>query len=93
MLLKVFAGRADKLSVDLSSIALAGVQQADLQLQSAGSALAGVGSNSANAAGDDVVDISAAAVALNSAKTQYAASIDVLKLAEQISNATLDVLA
>jgi hypothetical protein len=79
--------------MNLSSIALAGVQQADLQLQSAGSRIASYGANTSGGAAGVPVDLSTAAVALISAKNQYAANIGTLKVADEIFKTTLDVLA
>ena len=78
--------------MDVSSIALQGLQQADAQLNAAASAIANAG-NGASGAGVDVVSLSEEMVALMSAQTQFAANLDTLKTADQMQQSLLDVTA
>ncbi|HYM75187.1 MAG TPA: flagellar basal body rod C-terminal domain-containing protein [Candidatus Dormibacteraeota bacterium] len=79
--------------MDVSSIALQGLQTADAQLEAAAVALANAGANSANGAGVDVVDLSAQMVALMSAQNAFEVNLATLKTADQMQQALLDVKA
>jgi flagellar hook protein FlgE len=75
--------------MDLSSIALQGLQQADDRLQQASTRLASVGSD-----GDvDTVSISAEMVALLSAKNEYMTNVRALKTGDEVQQAALDIMA
>jgi len=77
--------------MDLSAIALQGLDQAQVQLQNAASKLAGA--DSPDGAGLDTVDLSTEIVALMSAQNQYAANLSTLKTADQLQQSSLDVIA
>jgi uncharacterized protein YjbI with pentapeptide repeats len=79
--------------MDLSTIALQGLQQANAQLNSAASSIASFQSSTPAGANVDTVDLSDAIVALLSAKNLYSANLATTKTAEQISQSTLDILA
>jgi len=79
--------------MDLSAIALQGVEQGQVQLQNAALKLAGAGANSPDGAGVDVVDLSAEMVALMSAQTQFSANLSTLKTADQLQQTSLDLMA
>jgi flagellar hook protein FlgE len=79
--------------MDLSSIALRGLGQAEVQLDAAAGALAAAGSASSNGANLDVVNISAEIMALNSAQTAFAIDVSTLKTADQIQQTALNLLA
>lgn len=79
--------------MDIASIALQGVMAADNQLQDAAVQIASYGANIPQGANVDTVDLSAAVIALLSAKNQAAASIDVLKTADQIQASALNIFA
>jgi hypothetical protein len=79
--------------MDLSTIALQGLQQANAQLNSAASSIASFQSSTPAGANVDTVDLSDAIVALLSAKNLYSANLATSKTAEQISQSTLDILA
>jgi hypothetical protein len=79
--------------MDIASIALQGVVAADTQLQDAAVQIASYGRNIPQGANVDTVDLSAAVIALLSARTQAAASIDVLKSADQIQASALNLFA
>jgi hypothetical protein len=79
--------------MDLSSIALQGLQQADTQLASAASKIASFQSSTPPGASVDTVDLSAAVVALLSAKNSYSANAATVKVAEEIQKTTIDLLA
>jgi len=79
--------------MDLSAIALQGVEQGQIQLQNAALTLAGAGASSPDGAGVDVVDPSAEIVALTSAQTQFSANLSTLKTADQLQQNALDLMA
>ena len=78
--------------MDLSAIALQGMEQAQVQLGNAATSLAGAGA-SPNGANLDIVDLSAEMVALMSAKNDYSVNLSVLKTAAQIEKQVIDLLA
>ena len=67
--------------MDLSTIALQGLQQANAQLNSAASSIASFQSSTPTGANVDTVDLSAAVVALLSAKNLYSANLATTKTA------------
>ena len=79
--------------MDLSAIALQGLEQGQVQLDKAAARLAGAGAASGDGASLDTVDLSAEIVALMSAQTQLSASLSILKTAGEIQKNTLDVMA
>ncbi len=79
--------------MDLSAIALQGLDQAGAQLASAASNIASFQANTPAGAGVDTVDLSAAVVALLSAKNSYSANVATVKMAEEIQKTTIDLLA
>jgi hypothetical protein len=74
--------------MDISAIALQGVQQAEVQLEQAATAIA-----SAGGGGADTVDISAQMVAMMSAQNQTALNLDVLKTANEVQQSMLNIMA
>jgi flagellar basal body rod protein FlgC len=79
--------------MDPSSIALQGLQQAEVQLNAAAANLANAGGSSPNGANLDVVDISAEMVALMSAQTMLSVNLATLKTADQMHKSVIDVTA
>lgn len=79
--------------MDLSAIALQGVEQAQVQLENAAVTLAGAGAASPDGASLDTVDLSAEIVALMSAKNQFSANLSTLKTADHIQKNALDLMA
>lgn len=79
--------------MDLSAIALQGLEQGQVQLENAAARLAGAGAASPDGASLDTVDLSAEIVALMSAKNQFSANLGTLKIADQIQKSLLDVTA
>ena len=79
--------------MDLTTIALRGLQQADAQLGSAASKIATSGATAPAGATQDTVDLSDAVVALLSAKNLYAANLGTVKTADEVLNATFDLIA
>ena len=77
--------------MDVSAIALQGLEQANTQLEAAASAIANVGAPSAGPV--DIVDLSAEMVALMSAQTLLGANLATLKTADQMQKTLLDVTA
>jgi flagellar hook protein FlgE len=79
--------------MDPSSIALQGLQQAEVQAETAAAAIAGAGAASANGSNPDVVDLSAEMVALISAQASFAANIATLETVDRMQKTLLDVTA
>jgi flagellar hook protein FlgE len=79
--------------MDISAIALQGLQQADAQLNQAALQVASYGSSSPSGANLDTVDLSAAMVSLMSAKIDFQANLKVMQTAEQVQQNLLDVTA
>jgi len=69
------------------------MQQAELQLETAASAIAGAGGESSNAGPQDVVDLSAEMTALISAQTLYEANLATLKTADQMEQSLVNLRA
>jgi flagellar hook protein FlgE len=78
--------------VDISSIAVQGLQQAQFQLDNSAQRLAGIGSVTPDGAGADTVDLSAAAVSIVSARNQFAANVNVLKIADDMQKSLINLL-
>jgi flagellar hook protein FlgE len=78
--------------VDISAIALQGLQQAESQFARAASQLSSAGVAPDGGAGD-MVDLSAAAVALISAKDDYASNLATVKIADEMERDTVNLLA
>jgi flagellar hook protein FlgE len=79
--------------MDPSSIALQGLQQAHVQLETAAARIAGAGSNSPDAGNLDVVDLSAEMIALMSARTMFDVNLATLKTADQMQKSLIDLTA
>jgi len=77
--------------MDISSIALQGLEQADAQLNTAAARIAGAAST--GGAGPDTVSLSEEMVALMSAKTAASANIATLKTADQMQQNLIDITA
>lgn len=88
---KVSRPSADTSDMDISSIALQGLEQVSAQLDAAASNIAGAGSQ--NGATLDVVSLSQEVVALITLQAAFASNIDVLKTGEQTQQSILNVLA
>jgi hypothetical protein len=79
--------------MELSAIALQGLQQATAQFEASAARLAGVGSPTPDGFPVDTVNLSQAVVALLSAENQFAANIGVLKTAGEMQKNMIDLLA
>ncbi|HET6179203.1 MAG TPA: flagellar basal body rod C-terminal domain-containing protein [Candidatus Sulfotelmatobacter sp.] len=75
------------------AIALQGLQQAEVQLETAACRMASAGAASADGANLDVVDLRSEMVALMSAQNQFAANLATLKTADQMQKALVDIKA
>lgn len=84
---------ADKKRMDVSAIALQGLQQADLRLQNAVAAIVSAGVNSPDGASLDVVSLSAELVAMMSAQNLYDANLATLRTADQRQKSLINVMA
>lgn len=79
--------------MDLSSIAIRGLQQAEAQLEKTATKVASWGGNSLDGAAVDTVDLSVEMVALMSAANQFSVNLSTLKTAEQVQKKVIDLLA
>jgi flagellar hook protein FlgE len=79
--------------MDPSSIALQGLQQADVQLNAAAAKIASAGASSPDGANLDVVDLSAEMVALMSAHSAFELNLATLKTTDQIQKSLIDLTA
>ena len=79
--------------MDISAIALEGLQQADAQLVKAATRIAAYGAASPDGANLDSVDLSAEMVALMSAKNDFAANLKALQTANEIQKNVIDLTA
>ena len=78
--------------MDIAAIALQGLEQAESQFAHAASQLASAGIPPNGGAGD-TVDLSEAAVALISAKDDYASNVATMKIADEMVRETINLLA
>ena len=79
--------------MDVSSIALQGLQQANAQLEAAAVKIASAGGGSSETPTLDVVDLSAEMLALISARTLFDVNLATLKTADQMQKSLLDIKA
>jgi len=79
--------------MDVSSIALQGLAQADAQLETVAARIAAVGANSPDGATLDVVNLGAEMVAMLSAQTLFSANLATLKTADQMQKTLTDLTA
>jgi hypothetical protein len=82
---------ADGSDMDISAIAIQGIDQAQAQLENVATTLANAASN--NGGNLDVVDLSAEVVALMSAKVDFSANLAVAKTASQIDQQVTNLIA
>jgi hypothetical protein len=76
--------------MDISAIALDGLQRADAQLNQTAARIASFGTEAGQ---DDSVDLSAEMVALITIKNQTSVDVAALKTGEDIQKTLLDILA
>ena len=76
-------------TMDISSIALGGLGAAESQFNKAASGLAAYSSGAGPA---DTVNLSSSAVALLSAKEAYGANLATVKVADEMSQQTIDLM-
>jgi flagellar hook protein FlgE len=79
--------------MDPSYIALQGLQQANVQLNTAAAKIASAGASSPDGANLDVVDVGAEMVALMSAQSAFEVNLATLKTADQMQKSLLDLKA
>jgi hypothetical protein len=77
--------------MDVQSVALEGLQQADIQLDAAAANVASAGANSPDVAPVDVMDLSAEMVALMSARNLFDANLGTLKTADEMQKSLIDL--
>jgi hypothetical protein len=83
---------ADKPSVDISAIALSGLEQAQTEFCQAARKLASAASSSPDPTGADTFDLSTQTVSLLSAKNAFELNLSALKVANQMQGRLIDVL-
>jgi flagellar basal body rod protein FlgC len=79
--------------MDVSSIALQGLQQANTQLEAAAAAIANAGADCSSTGNVDVVDLSAEMVALMSAQNAFSVNLATLKAVDQMQQSLVSVKA
>jgi len=79
--------------MDPSAIALQGLQQADIQLETAASRIATASASSPDGANLDVVNLSAEMVALMSAQTLFSANLATLNTSAKMQKSLIDLTA
>ena len=79
--------------MDLSSIALRGLDQAQTRFERAAVGVAGVTGASPDGAAIDTVDLSTAMVSLLSTQNDVEANVKLLKIANDIQRQIIDLLA
>jgi hypothetical protein len=84
---------SDKHDMVLPSIALSGLDQAQTRFDEAAIRIASVGDPSADGTPVDTVDLSTAAVAFLSARSDVEASLKMVKIANNMQLQVLDLLA
>lgn len=77
--------------MDPSAIALQGLQQAEVQLETAAARIASAGAGSSDGSNLDVVDLSAEMVALMAAQAAFSANLATLKTVEQMQKSLVDL--
>jgi hypothetical protein len=90
--LKFREDRADPTGMDLSAIALRGLQQAEGQLEQAATRIA-LSAGSPGRLTLDAVDLSAQMVALLSAKELASVNLQTLRTADEVAKNVIDMLA
>ncbi len=78
--------------MDLSAIALQGLDQAQVQLEAAATGIASAATLSPDAATADTVNLSVEVVALLSAKNQFSVNLATLKIADETQKTAVDLL-
>jgi flagellar basal body rod protein FlgG len=79
--------------MDPSSIALQGLQQANIQVSAAATKIASADASSPDGTNLDVVDLSTEMVALMSAQSAFDVNLATLKTADQMQKSLLDLKA
>jgi flagellar hook protein FlgE len=79
--------------MDVSAIALQGLDLAQTQLERAATRLASAGALSPDAANVDSVDLSAEMVGLLAAKNQFSVNLKTLKIGGEIQQNLIDLMA
>jgi hypothetical protein len=84
---------ADKQGMNISAIALDGLNQAQASFEQSASRLSAMTTPGPEGGSIDTVDLSASIVEMLSAKQNFAANVNVLKTADHIERQALDILA
>jgi flagellar hook protein FlgE len=79
--------------MDISAIALQGLDQASAQLDASAAQIASAGAASPNGSNPDVVNLSAEMVALMSAQNSFSINLATLETADQMQQNVIDLTA
>jgi flagellar hook protein FlgE len=79
--------------MDISAIALQGLDQASAQLDAAAAQIASAGAASPDGSNPDVVNLSAEMVALMLAQNSFSANLATLQTADQVQKNLIDLTA
>lgn len=79
--------------MDISAIALQGLEQANAQLDKAAARLASAAALSPDGSNVDVVDISVETVALLAARNQFSVAAATMKVANEARKSVIDITA
>jgi len=78
--------------MDISAIALQGLNQAEANLEKAATRIASFGADSIDGANVDTVDLSAEMVALMSAKNEFSVNLKTLETAGEMQKNMIDLI-
>ncbi len=84
---------ADRDGMELSAIALQGLQQANTQLERAATRIAGAGASPVEGMPVDFVDLSVQVVAMVSAQEQFEANLATLRTAGEMYKSSISLFA
>ena len=84
---------ADVEDMDISAIALQGLQRAEIRLENAATRIASYGADARDSIALDVVEFAAVAVALTSARNQISFNLKILSAANEIRKNMVNVMA
>ena len=79
--------------MDISAIALMGMQQAEARLEKAATRIASFGADAFDGANVDTVDLSSEMLAMMSARNEFSVNLKTLETANEVSKNTIDLMA
>jgi hypothetical protein len=90
---EILSAAADKRSVELSAIALSGLDRASAAFDQSARAIATAGTAAPESAPVDTVDLATAVVGMVQAREDFGANIQALRTADEMQRQVLDILA